>query len=235
MKSRLGEWDELPVPRNFYLYDDPQTAPQLPPKGSWMPVAALLFVLMMGAALFWGNVQLTYGEGFVAVSFGEGKINTPPFTSDQVSPAVKVPDERDEILKRLVQESVMEILSGREERWNDQLSEALSMMDSRLEKISAMQARIERVSEMEQRLTERIVDETEELKVDLESSMASLYEALKWQYQRDLYSVIAQTNRLALAEMQQSRRTDALASALVTLADVQVSYPAESAIMGREK
>ena len=109
------------------------------------------------------------------------------------------------------------------------------MMDSRLEKISAMQARIERVSEMEQRLTERIVDETEELKVDLESSMASLYEALKWQYQRDLYSVIAQTNRLALAEMQQSRRTDALASALVTLADVQVSYPAESAIMGREK
>lgn len=227
--TSLGGWEELPVPRSFYIYDDPASVTdRSPAMRKWMPLAASLLIFAIASVLFWANIQVTYGETFVAVGFGVTNLADPKLPADQVISAVQEAlEQREKAWQERLQVRLGEMESEREERLTRRLEEAFSELEARFETVSEIEARLEAVSEMETRLSERMSHETRQLRVDLESSMASLYESLRWQYQRDLSQVIAETNRLAVAEMQQSRQASALASALITLADAQTAYSSQ--------
>lgn len=200
LAAELRRLGEEPVPRHFYVFDEPSETTRWWQGRRALAAAATLFVVT--SALFITQTNVTITEGATTITWGQPSSLQP---------------EQDQALKQEMLTAFRQVAVEENTRLAASLrSEFLQVLkDSEIDRDEQLR---KLVSATEDRLSEAIQTGDEEVQAELEDALLNLYRTIAFQRQQDLTLINRRINNLAAIDQVQAEQTDTMMAAMIELA-----------------
>lgn len=198
--AELRDLEEAPVPRHFYVFDEPSNPTRWWQAGWALAAAAAL--LLASSAVLLTQMNVTLRDEAMTITWGQ---------------ASSLQSEQDQALKQelltafrqvAVEENTRLAVSLRSE-FLQALKDSETDRDEQLRKL---------VSATEDRLSEAIQTGDEEVQAELEDTLLNIYRTITFHRQQDLTQINRRINNLAAIDQVQAEQTDTMMAAMIELA-----------------